>query len=49
MTTTTRLVCDSCDGKFEVEADEEYPILFCPSCGTEIMEEIDHEEENEDN
>lgn len=41
-----RIVCNHCSGEFEIESDDDYPVMFCPSCGTEL-EEID-EDDDED-
>jgi rRNA maturation endonuclease Nob1 len=42
-----RTVCTSCAAEFEIEALEDYPILFCAACGVELEEdeaEVDSDE-----
>lgn len=48
MSLSKRTVCHSCSAEFEIEAIEDFPILFCASCGAELEEEEatteDHDE-----
>lgn len=48
MSLLKRIVCDHCSGEFEVEGHEDYPIMFCPSCGTELAEDIELDEADDD-
>ena len=47
MSLSKRTVCHSCSAEFEIEAIEDYPILFCASCGAELEEDEDAAETDE--
>lgn len=47
MNLSKRTVCSHCSGEFEVEASEDYPIMFCAGCGAEL-EEDDEELDDSD-
>lgn len=41
-------VCNKCSAEFEVEALEDYPILFCAGCGAELEEDEEPDEASDD-
>ena len=47
MSLSKRTVCHNCTAELEIEADEDFPILFCASCGNEL-EEDDELEDHDD-
>lgn len=34
-----RTVCNGCSAEFEIEALEDFPIMFCPACGKELEDD----------
>lgn len=36
MAINKKIVCSNCTGEFEIEPVEDFPILFCPSCGVDL-------------
>jgi predicted RNA-binding Zn-ribbon protein involved in translation (DUF1610 family) len=49
MAINKKTVCNSCTAEFFIEPLEDYPVLFCPSCGDELLDDEveteDHDEE----
>jgi len=41
------VVCESCSGEYEIEAEEDCPVQYCPGCGNELHEDEVEVEDDE--